>query len=95
VIRAISDAVQVRGPIPAEALLDPHVNVDALLRAGPTDYEIHDAKQRLARQIKDTIDARIAGQDGWSIGEMTIRLDMLDMGEVAMRGVVIIERADA
>jgi hypothetical protein len=95
--RLVSDAVQVKPPLDAAAiLLDEAVDPAARLRAHlPTEAEVRDAAQKLARQLKDTIDARTAGQEGWSIGDMAVTLVELDMGEVAMRGAVIIERPDA
>lgn len=95
--RLISDAVQVKPPLDAAAiLLDEQVNPDERLRAHlPTDAEVRDAMSKLARQIKDTIDARTAGQEGWTIGDLEVQLQSLDMGEVLVRGTVIIERSDA
>ena len=94
--RLISDAVQVRPPVPDNILLDLTVDPAARLRANiPTDTEVRDAAMKLARQIKDTIDARTAGQSGWVVGDLDMALVELDMGEVALRGSCIIERADA
>jgi len=95
--RLISDAVQVRPPIGDRALLlDEKIDVAARLHSNlPTDSEVRDATAKLARQIRDTVLARTAGQDGWIIGDLQVRLIDLDMGEVAVRGAVIIERPDA
>lgn len=94
--RLISDAVQVRPPILPETLLASDQTPDALLRANlPTDKEVRDAMQKLAAQIGDTVRARTAGQSGWTIGDMEVRFVSLEMGEVALRGSVIIERPDA
>lgn len=93
--RMISDAVQVVPPVSELVLLDETVDPAARLRANiPTDTEVRDAMMKLSRQIKDTIDARTAGQDGWVIGDLNVSLHNLGMGEVALRGTVIIERAD-
>jgi hypothetical protein len=94
--RLVSDAVQVKPPLDTAILLDLNVEPSARLRQHlPTETEVRDAAMKLARQIKDTIDVRTAGQDGWTIGDLEVTLVELDMGEVAMRGVVIIERPDA
>ena len=94
--RLISDAVQVKPPVPTNALLDTEVDPAARMRANlPTDTEVREAMMKLARQIRDTIDARTAGQEGWTIGDLDVTLVNLDMGEVALRGAVIIERPDA
>lgn len=94
--RLISDAVQVKPPLSPQAiLLDEAVDPDARLRAHvPTDAEVREALVKLTAQMKDTVAARIAGQEGWSIGDLEVRLLELDMGEVALRGSVVIERAD-
>ena len=94
--RLIQDAVQVKPPLPMSIYTDPTVDPGVAMRAHlPTDTEVRDAMQKLARQVKDTIDSRIRGQEGWKIGDMEVRLITLDRGEVALRGSVVIERADA
>lgn len=94
--RLISDAVQVKPPLPPESLLLLEQDPDKALREHlPTEAEVRNAMAQLARQIKDTIDARTAGQAGWEIGDLNVQLQSLDMGEVVVRGAVIIERADA
>ena len=92
--RLISDAVQVKPPVTAQALLLAE-SPDAMLRANiPTDTEVRDAMLRLAAQINETVQARIAGSAGWTIGDLEVRLIDLENGEVALRGSVIIERPD-
>ena len=93
--RLISDAVQIRPAISELELLTPEVNISERLRANlPSEAEVRDAAQKLARQIKDTIDARTQGEDGWVIGDLTVTVVEHDMGESVLRGWVIIERAD-
>ena len=93
--RLISDAVQVKPPLDPTILVTEAIDPDKSLREHlPTEAELRDAMAQLARQIKDTIDARTAGQDGWVIGDMAVRVQELDMGEVLVRGAVIIERSD-
>lgn len=94
--RLISDAVQVKPPLPPETLLLEHIDPAKALREHlPTEREVREAAMLLARQIKDTIAVRTAGQDGWVIGDLDLNLVELDMGEVALRGSCVIERSDA
>lgn len=94
--RLLSDAVQVRPPLPTAMLLDPNVSPEYELRANlPTETEIRDAGAKLARQMVDMVTSRTAGQEGWKVGDMTLQLVELSMGELALRGSVIIERPDA
>ena len=94
--RLISDAVQVKPPLPQTILLTEGIDPDKELRLHlPTDPEVRDAMMKLAAQLHDTISARTAGQDGGVIGDMETTMLSLDMGEVVLRGSVIIERADA
>lgn len=95
--RLISDAVQVRPPqLTQMDLVDEQVDVAArLLRKMPTDSEVREALLKLAAQMKDTVSKRTAGQEGWIVGDMEFQLVDLDLGEIALRGSVIIERSDA
>jgi hypothetical protein len=93
--RLISDAVQVKPPLPPETLILEHIDPAKALRDHlPTEAEVREAAMKLTRQIKDTISARTAGQEGWTIGDLEMTMLDLDMGEVALRGTVIIERKD-
>lgn len=77
-------------------LLDNSVDVAARLQRNiPSDWEVREAMAKLVAQMKDTVTARTAGQSGWVVGDLEVRLVDLDMGEVALRGSVVIERSDA
>lgn len=94
--RLISDAVQVKPPLPAAIYTDETIDPGVALRAHlPTEAETRDAVAKLVRQMQDTVAARTAGQEGWVVGDLEVSLVNLDMGEVAVRGSVIIERSDA
>lgn len=93
--RLISDAVQVRPPVPMATLLAAEATPAQTLQANmPTESEVRDAALKLAAQINETVTARTAGQDGWVIGDLEVHLVTLEMGEYALRGNVIIERPD-
>lgn len=87
--RLISDAVQVRPPAKPGAIL-----TGDLKSKLPSDGEVREAMQKLARQIKDTVDSRVGATAGWTIGDLEVNLVELDLGEYALRGSVIIERPD-
>ena len=94
--RLISDAVQVKPPLSAEILLIEGIDPDRELRHHlPTESEVRDAMLLLATRIRDMVMARTAGQEGWSIGDLDVQLQSLDLGEVLLRGQFIIERDDA
>ena len=93
--RLISAAVQVKPPLPPETLILEGIDPAKAMRDHlPTESEVRDAMMKLAQQVHATVTARTAGQDGWVTGDLEVAIIELDMGEVAMRGSVIIERAD-
>lgn len=86
--RQLSDAVQIRPP--RESIL----LVDSVSTSLPTESEVRDGALRLAASLKEMVQARTAGQDGWRIGDLDFQLVNLEHGEIALRGTVIIERPD-
>lgn len=90
--RLLSTAVQVRkAPDEAERLAA-ILEGKELLTQLPTDSEVRDAMMRLARDLKDMVDARIAGGAGWEVSDMETNLTSTPEGEVVLRGTVMIRR---
>lgn len=88
--RLLSTAVQIK-PAPKDVLLIPRHLLGQVLV--PTDAEMRDAIGRCTRDLENM---RLSRGPTWEadISTLNFSTQLLDTGEVVLRGSVVIERAD-